>query len=108
MEPPIQAERADKLSGYFGEEREEDDPTVASMAPRPPMPEPPLLPASFVGDRETLSLPNEILVHPGSFTVSTMAVTTALFMLLFVFLAFLAAGLLTGLGMGLALVGLLL
>ena len=76
MEPPLTFE--DALGS--------DEPTVASIPPDLPLPPPVTL-----EEPEGATIPQLVLVQPGSFTVSTMAVTGALFLLLFAFLAFLAA-----------------
>ncbi|MBX2800049.1 MAG: hypothetical protein KTR31_20395 [Myxococcales bacterium] len=92
MEPPL----------TFEEALGSDEPTVASFPPFVPIPAP--LPLETPDDE----LSDLFVVEPGSFTLSTMAVTSALCLLAFTFVAFLAAGLLMGVGIGLALVALLL
>lgn len=59
-------------------------------------------------DGITMPLPTEVVLHPGSFSVSTLSVALVLLMIGVVIVTFAAAGLLTGFGVGLALVGLML
>lgn len=54
-----------------------------------------------------VTIPHEIVVHPGSFTVSTLSVVMVLFLTAFTMMALAAAGLVAGMGMGLAMLSLL-
>ena len=62
---------------------------------------------SDLGDPETIPLPTELIVHPGSFSVSTMAVAAMILMLVLTVIAFALAGLIAGLGVGLTLLSML-
>ena len=53
-------------------------------------------------------LQRHVRFHQGSFSVSTIAIAASLLMLLLTIVAFVSAGLFAGVGLGLALVGLML
>ncbi|HHO54539.1 MAG TPA: hypothetical protein ENK18_27620 [Deltaproteobacteria bacterium] len=59
-------------------------------------------------DNLTLPLPTKIVLHPGSFSISTLSVALTLLMIGLMILTLSVAGLLTGFGVGIALVGLML